>query len=178
MSLDHFNFPATFRQLYKKAYQLYQNGERDRGAYFDAEETAWLAANGITVQHMFDYAEDDVVGGEPGFGNALTIEAVRRDYFLNVQQGIASDVVADWENWPAKTDEIDGIVWLPRILPKARAKLRGELPDSAMYSCGGDRGFFHTNNIMPAEFLAVVWRHMDDDAAIIAWVKKRSSISS
>jgi SH3-like domain-containing protein len=123
---------------------------------------------------MFDYAEDDVVGSEPGFGNALTIETVRRDYFINVQNGVPSEVTVDSADWPAKTDEIDGIVWLPRILPKARAKLRGELPDSAMYSCGGDRRFFHTHNILPAEFLALVWRHLDDDDGIITWVKQRS----
>jgi hypothetical protein len=68
---------------------------------------------------------------------------------------------------------VDGIVWLPRILPKTRAKLRGELPASMMYGCGGDRRFFKENDILPAEFLALVWRAADDDGAIIAWVKAR-----
>ena len=43
-----------------------------------------------------------------------------------------------------------------------------------MYSCGGDRNFFLTNNIMPAEFLTLVWRHLDNDDAIVAWVKART----
>ena len=34
---------------------------------------------------------------------------------------------------------IDGIAWLPRILVKARLKLRGEMPADLMYGCGGDR---------------------------------------
>lgn len=177
MSSVHFDFPARFRTLYKKGYQLYQDGQRGAETFFDAEETAWLAANGINAQHMYDYAEDDVVDGQPGFGNALTIEAVRRDYFLSVQNGEASTVVADPADWPSKAEELDGISWLPRLLPKARAKLRGELPPSMMYSCGGDRRFFHQHNIMPAEFLNLIWRHIDDDAAILAWVKARSAQS-
>ena len=177
MAMVHFDFPGTFRQLYKKGYQLYQDGQRGAETFFDAEETAWLAANGITPQHMYDYAEDDVVDGAPGFGNALTIEAVRRDYFLSVQHGVPSTSVLDPDTLPAKSDEVEGISWLPRIIPKTRAKLRGEMPESMMYSCGGDRRFFQTNNIMPAEFLNIVWRHFDDDAAIIAWVKARSTQS-
>ncbi len=174
MALVHFDFPATFRTLYKKGYQLYQDGQRGADTFFDEAETAWLKANGITPQHMYDYAEDDVDEGRPGFGNALTTEAIRRDYFLSVQNGVPSEVIADSDTWPGKAEEIEGIGWLPRILPKTRAKLRGELPADMMYSCGGDRAFFDRNNIMPAEFLALVWRHFDDDAAIIAWVKSRS----
>ncbi len=112
--------------------------------------------------------------GEPGYDQALAIELVRRDYFLNVQRGVASSVVADPDGWPGKGEAVEGIEWLPRILPKARAKLRGELPASMMYGCGGDRRFFKTHDILPAEFLALVWRHEGDDAAIIAWVVARS----
>ncbi|GAB5561480.1 MAG: hypothetical protein SynsKO_31270 [Synoicihabitans sp.] len=177
MDLVHFDFPTAFRKLYKKGYQLFQEGKRGADSLFDAEETAWLAANGITPQYMYDYVEDDVDEGQPGFGNALTIETVRRDYFLNVQNGVASQHVADAGSWPSKAEEIAGIRWLPRILPKARAKLRGELPASMMYCCGGDRAFFHRHNIMPAEFLALIWRHGDNDQAVVDWVKARSPAS-
>ena len=74
---------------------------------------------------------------------------------------------------PAKTDAVKGIEWLPRLIPKTKAKLRGELPASLMYSCGGDRNFFRTHDIHPAEFMSVVWRHLDNDAAIVDWVLKR-----
>ena len=76
---------------------------------------------------------------------------------------------------PDKTAELRGVVWLPRIIPKARAKLRGELPPSLMYSCGGDRKFLKENDIFPAEFLSLVWRHEKDDAAIAEWVVRRRS---
>lgn len=171
--MSHYEFPSRFRVLYAQALDLYQTGRRGTEGYFDGEQTAWLAANGLTAQHLYDYAEDDVGAGAPGFEHALAIEVVRRDYFINVQGGRASSVVADPATWPDKTAAVDGIVWLPRILPKARAKLRGELPVSMMYGCGGDRRFFKENDILPAEFLALVWRAGADDAAIISWVKAR-----
>jgi hypothetical protein len=42
-----------------------------------------------------------------------------------------------------------------------------------MYCCGGDRKFFKEHNILPAEFLALVWRHGTDDAALVDWVLRR-----
>jgi hypothetical protein len=83
--------------------------------------------------------------------------------------------VLDEASLPAKTDAVRGIAWLPRLLPKARAKLRGELPPSLMYGCGGDRRFFREHNILPAEFLALTWRHESDPAAIVDWVIRRKS---
>lgn len=172
--MTHYDFGDRFRELYDKAVQLYGAGGRDAAAYFSTEETRFLAANGITPQHLYDYAEDHLNGGEPGFERALAIEMVRRDYFLNAQQGRVSTRVLDEGSMPAKTDAVQGITWLPRIIPKTRAKLRGELPPSLMYSCGGDRRFFKEHDIHPAEFLSLVWRHENDDAAVINWVVTRS----
>ncbi|MES1166450.1 MAG: DUF5069 domain-containing protein, partial [Pseudomonadota bacterium] len=59
--------------------------------------------------------------------------------------------------------------------PKTKAKLRGELPASLMYCCGGDRKFFKTHDIQPAEFLSLVWRNLGNDAAIVDWVTRRSA---
>ena len=174
MSPSHFDFPQQFRAIYDHALKAYQAGKATAAELFDPDQKAWLDANGIGAQAMFDYAEDDLAGGLPGFGHALAIVTIRRDYFLNAQNGVASTVVADADAWPSKAEAIDGITWLPRILPKVRAKLRSELPASMMYCCGGDRNFFRTHDILPAEFLHLAWRHFDDDAAIIAWVKQRS----
>ena len=173
--MKHFDFPAKFRALYDQAVARYGAGQRGAETFFNAGEKAFLAANGIMPQHMYDYAEDHHgYGGEPGFDHALGIELVRRDYFLNAQGGRTSAAVLDPATMPAKTDTARGIVWLPRILPKARAKLRGEMPPTMMYCCGGDRSFFKDQNILPAEFLAVVWRHEKDDTAIIDWVVRRA----
>jgi hypothetical protein len=171
--MKHYEFHKTFRSLYDKAVGLYSKGQRGADTYFTSDELAFLTANGITAQHLYDYAEDHNNYGEPGYDIALSIELVRRDYFLNVQQGKPSGVVIDETKLPAKTEALNGIEWLPRILPKARAKLRGELPASLMYCCGGDRKFLKAHDIHPFEFLSVVWREKND-SAIADWVVRRS----
>lgn len=173
--MKHYDFADKFRALYDKAVKTYAAGQSDQAIYFTADEQAYLAANGISVQTMYDYAEDHQGYGEPGYDRALAIETVRRDYFINVQQGKPSTVVLDVAKMPAKTDAVKGIEWLPRLIPKTKAKLRGELPTSLMYSCGGDRNFFRTHDIHPAEFLSLIWRNGNNDAATIDWVVKRST---
>lgn len=176
--MKHYDFAQKFRALYDRAVARFAGGQRGAATFCAADELAFLAANGLTAQHLYDYAEDHVGYGEPGPDNALAIECVRRDYFLNVQRGRASTAVLQVDGMPAKTDAIRGIVWLPRLLPKARAKLRGELPASLMFDCGGDRGFFKQHDILPAEFLSLVWRLGDDDAGIVDWVARRSAAAS
>ena len=172
--MKHYDFPNRFADIYDKAVDLYADGKRGADNYFTADERVWLAANGITPQHLYDYAEDQNGYGEPGYDHALTIEFTRRCYFLKVQGGKPSGVVLDEDSLPSKTAQAGGIEWLPRLLPKAKAKLRGELPPSLMFCCGGDRRFFKQHDIMPAEFLTVVWKNDADDQAIIDWVVQRS----
>ena len=152
--MKHYDFTKDFRAIYDRAVALYGEGRRDAAVMFTVAETAWLAGNGLTPQHLYDYAEDQSGYGEPGYDIALSIELVRRDYFLNVQHGVVSPVTLDEAAMPAKTAEARGIAWLPRLIPKAKAKLRGELPRSLMYCCGGDRGFFKRLDLQPAEFLS------------------------
>jgi len=171
--MKNYEFPAHFRAIYDHAVQLFASGRRGADTFFKPDELAFLAANGITAQHLYDYAEDQNNYGDPGYDHALAIELVRRDYFLNGQHGKRSAAVLDEGKMPAKTDAVKGIEWLPRIIPKAKAKLRGELPSSLMYCCGGDRRFFQTHDILPAEFLSLVWRHENNDAAIVDWVVAR-----
>ncbi len=173
--MKHYEFTARFHALYNQAVTRYAAGHRGAETMFSADEVAFLRDNGITAQHMYDYAEDhNNYNGEPGCDIALSIELVRRDYFLNVQGGRASTTPLDETSLPAKTDSVRGIEWLPRIIPKTRAKLRGELPASLMYCCGGDRKFFKQHDILPSEFLTLVWRSDMNTAAIVDWVVKRS----
>lgn len=172
--MTHYNFTSNLRGLWDKACTRYSQGLREAGALFSPDEQALLAANGLTSQNLYDYAEDFTGGGEPTWDTALSIELVRRDYFLNVQAGRASPVGLDEATLPPKTAAVAGIEWLPRIVPKALAKLRGELPPSLMYCCGGDRRFFKTHDILPSEFLSLVWRHENAQASIIDWVVRRS----
>ncbi len=174
--MSHYEFPRRFRALYDRAVRLYADGRRGPETYFEGEDLAWIAANGLVPQNFYDYAEDHLgYAGEPGPEQALAIELVRRDYFLNAQRGQRSAVVLDDTKMPAKTDAVRGIAWLPRLVPKALAKLRGELPPSLMYCCGGDRRFFREHGILPAEFLTLVWRHEAALGPVVDWVAQRSA---
>lgn len=173
--MAHYDFTDQFRVLFDQSVTRYASGQRGAESFFTAGERAWLVSNGLTAQNLYDYAEDQVTYSEPGYDRALAIELIRRDYFLNRQLGRPSTLVLDEAKLPPKSDAVQGITWLPRIIPKTKAKLRGELPPSLMYCCGGDRRFFKEHDIHPAEFLSLVWRHENDDAAIVAWVVKRSA---
>ena len=172
--MNHYDFTSRFHTLYEQTVARFAAGQRGAETFFTAGEKVWLGDHGLSAQNLYDYAEDQVAGGEPGFGRALAIELVRRDYFLNIQQGRPSRTLLDEARLPAKTEAVEGFAWLPRLIPKARAKLRGELPPTLMYCCGGDRRFFKEHDIEPSEFLSLVWRHEHQDPAIIAWVKHRS----
>jgi hypothetical protein len=171
--MKHYDFPTHFRDLFDQAVAQYRRGQRGAATYFTPQERAWLSANGLSAQNLYDYAEDEVGGNEPGFAHALLIETARRKYFLIQQGGKPSGVVLDPDALPAKTDAVKGVEWLPRLIPKAKAKLKGELPDSLMYCCGGDRRFFKAHDILPVEFLALVWQNGDNDAATVDWVLAR-----
>jgi hypothetical protein len=124
----HYTFSATFRAVHERAAARVAKGGATAANLLDAADVAFLAANGITAQHLFDYVDDLANYGEPSFDHAHGIELVRRDYFLNAQDGRPSSITLDVAAMPAKSATVRGISWLPRLLPKARAKLRGELP--------------------------------------------------
>ena len=172
--MEHYHYQDRFKALYLKALDLYRKGNQKKSTYFDADELAFINANGWRVQDFFDYAEDAVHGDEPSYEIAQSIEQVRREYFIHVQNGEPSSHRVSAASLPAKRDSLEGIEWLPRIIPKAIGKLKGELPDEIMYCCGGDRNFLQTHDIHPAEFLRLVWAKADDPAAIAAFVKSRT----
>lgn len=171
---NQYTYQKTLRTIWEKAVNLYEGGNREPETYFEAEESAFLASIGHTPREVYDFAEDFVGGGEPDCDTFLMLAMLRRQYFLHEMQGKAGERIVDTGDLPPKTDSVKGIEWLPRIIPKARAKLRGEMSEDLMFCCGGDRKFFKTHNIHPAEFLAFVMAHFDDDEAIIDFVVSRS----
>ena len=172
--MQHYNYQDTFRALYDKAYLLYEQGNRNKESYFEPSELVLISQSGWRAQDFFDYAEDAVLDNAPSYEIAQAIEQVRREYYLHIQESSPSPNRISTADLPAKSDVIDGITWLPRILPKARGKLLGELPDEIMYCCGGDRNFLTTHDIHPAEFLRVIWANLNDDQGIVEFVKQRS----
>jgi hypothetical protein len=164
-----------FTRLFELSVPKYQAGHQKAAGLVDTAGGDFFASIGYTGQEFFDFVEDFAKGGEPTLETALAIAAVRRDYFLDEQKGVSSTRRIDMAALPAKDAEVAGIGWLPRIIPKAEAKLRGEMPDDLMYACGGDRKFFRANGIDPADLLREVWKARGDQDAIVRWVEKHRS---
>lgn len=169
---------STWEQRFSKLFQTsvdkYRDGHQKAEGMFDDKARKFLKSIGHTEQELFDFVEDFAKGGEPTLETALRIASVRRDYFLKEQNGIFSPHRIAMEDLPSKDAEIEGIGWLPRLIPKAEAKLRGEMPPDLMFGCGGDRKFFRTRNVAPDDFLRKVWDAHGNHAEVVAWVKSLS----
>jgi len=176
--MNAYNYQQRLRSIWEKAVAKYQDGERSAEDFFDVDESAFLASIGHTAQEVYDFAEDYVSGGEPDFETFALIADIRRSHFIQVMEGKSSGREVDTKDLPAKDLSVEGIEWLPRIIPKAKAKLRGEMSPDLMYGCGGDRKFFKTHDLHPAEFLRLVERHMDDDQRVIDWVVSHSKATA
>jgi hypothetical protein len=169
--MQEFDWTKQFRKIYERGTEAYRAGKRKPSDLFDAADTAGLASIGCSPQELFDFIDDLARRGEPDFETVLLITAARRDYFITIQHRKHSTKLVDMAKLPAKSDDVAGIPWLPRIIVKARAKLAGEMPAELMYCCGGDIMFLKEHKIHPADFLREVWGADGDDKRIIEYVK-------
>ncbi len=164
----------TFLALFDRCLAAYQSGDRDFEKYYTCEDSAFLAGIGCKPREFFDFIEDFGDAGEPSISTALLVAAVRRDYFHTAQKGIPSAAVLTGDDVPTFGDELEGMAYLPRLLAKGRAKLRGELDPDLMFGCGGDRNFLKTHGgIHLADFLRHLWASGADDQKITAWIKEQ-----
>jgi hypothetical protein len=168
------DWKQTFTKLFHASVEKYRGGHTKASGLVGPHGAEFLASIGHTEQEFFDFVDDFSRGGEPTLETALNIAAVRRDYFLEEQHGKPSSHLIDMDKLPSKDATVEGIGWLPRIIPKAEAKLRGEMPPDLMYGCGGDRKFFRINHVDPAEFLREVWAAKGDQDRVVAWVKAKA----
>ncbi len=167
--MKNYLWSETFLTLHRRCVALYESGQHDYRTYYSAEDLAFLASIGYQPREFFDFIED--YSAELPASTALLIAAQRRAYFLVVQHGVPSQNVILPADLPAKPAALAGIPWLPRLLAKAKAKLRGELHPDSMFGCGGDRAFFEKHEMAPADFLAAVWHAQGDDQAVLALVQ-------
>src|SRR5436190_15373417 len=123
------SWERQFRQVYDRSVAAWHAGKQSPSTMFSREDTAFLATIGCTPQELFDFVDDSLRYDDLDFETTLAVAAIRRDYFLNVMKSKPSGRTVSMDNLPAKTAEVDGIAWLPRLIVKARVKLRGEMPD-------------------------------------------------
>ena len=170
--VSQYRWHHELKQIFVLSLERYRSGELRPEQHFNETERTFLASVGLTAHELFDFVDDHVrYDGDPDWEMTLLVNAVRRDYFLTVQKGQWSTHLADMDALPAKDAKLDGIPWLPRIIKKAEAKLRGEMPPELMYGCGGDRNFFREHGLHAADFLRVVWAADGDEGKVIAFVR-------
>lgn len=175
--MNNFSWDQQFKELFDRCLARYRAGDENYGGYYSEEDEVFLSAIGYKPREFFDFVEDYADEGLPSLEAAILIAGVRRDYLDVVQRGVRSDHEIRSDDLPARDAELGGYEWLPRIIMKARGKLRGELDPDIMYSCGGDRAFLKRHDFHPAEFLRVVWASGDDDAKVLEWVQRRAKVS-
>ena len=167
------NWVDQFRALFDSKAEAYQNGIRTAKDMFSKDEENFLRSIGATPQEIFDFVEDWCDDGVPDPDTVLALTKIRRDYFFQEQNGEFSGRIINESQFPARRASLAGLEWFPRIIEKARAKLRGELPPDLMYSCGGDRRFLNRVNIGPVEFLETVREAGDNIDHIVKVVTDR-----
>ena len=157
--------------IFGGAVEQYLAGHRGTEALFTPQQGTFLASLGSTPQELYDFVEDWCELGEPSFRRVLRITEVRAEYFFLEQYLERSLDVRSPESLPSGDATLGGFIWLPRIIAKARAKLRGELPADMMFGCQNDRAFLKKVGIDPAQFLRVVWGSGLNDEEILEYVK-------
>lgn len=165
--MKHYYFHQELKQLYVRSLELYQKGSRDVNDFFTDSQLQTISELGAKPMEFYDFAEDFIRYGEPDWEIVYAIQTIRYHYFTLEQKEEWSLQELDPEKLPAKPAELGGIPWLPRIIEKAKGKLKGELPSSVMYCCGGDRKFLKSQDIHPADFLQTVWLYKGDPQKIL-----------
>lgn len=167
------DWKKEFRKLWDRAVAAWDAGRTSPKTMFNNDDAKFLESIGCTRQELFDFVDDHrEYDGSPDFESSLGVAAIRREYFLKVMHGKSTGRKVPMSTLPAKSAEVDGIPWLPRLLAKARIKLRGEMPDELMYGCAGDRPFLAGMKMTLPQFLQLVWDCGDDDRRIVDTVKR------
>ena len=166
---------ASFLALFERCAVVYDGGNKNFESYYSSDDLEFLNSIGYQPREFFDFVEDFCEEGNPSPSTALLVAAARRDYFLVVQKGqTSSGPRLTRDDIPSFGATLADIPYLPRILAKARAKLRGELDPDLMYGCGGDRNFLRKNGeLHPADFLRQVWASGDDEQKLVAWIQSQ-----
>ena len=158
---------TQFRALYDSAIEKFDNGMTDVQEMFSTEEKDFLMSIGCRPQELFDFVEDWCEVGEPSIETVIAITGVRREYFLQEQKSVWSKNLVSMNSLPSMGASLGGYAWLPRIIDKATAKLKGEMPAELMYGCGGDRPFLRKIGIEAGEFLRLVWESVGDHQKVL-----------
>jgi len=127
------NWRDEFQTVFDAGVERRRGGCDDPESMFTGDQVAFLESIGCSAQEMFDFCDDYVGWGDVIYEHVVELQAVRREHFLNTLNSQPAARRMEMDDFPAKTDEVEDIAWLPRLILKARAKLAGQLPADLMY---------------------------------------------
>ena len=149
-------------RIHQEARAAYEAGCRSPDGIANTASLDFLKSIGVSAQFLFDCVDDLSRYGEPDLKTFIALCDIRAGYFHDVMKGAPAPRTVNECELPPKTDEFDGIAWLPRIIRKAQCFLSGCLCPEIMYGCGGDRAFLAKYKVSLPDFLAEV-RDTDGD---------------
>lgn len=170
------DWKSEFRNVWERGVAAWRAGRKSPQKMFSAEDVAFLATIGCTAQELFDFVDDHLRYGDFDYDMVQDTTEIRYRYFTEVMHGQPTGKVVPMSTLPAKKAAVDGIPWLPRLIVKARIKLRGEMEPDLMYGCAGDRPFLREHRMTLPQFLQLVWDKGDDDRAIVDTLKAAAGI--
>jgi hypothetical protein len=127
------NWRQQFHELFFTGVKRYEAGRQSPETMFVPEDITFLESLGCSALEMFDFCDDYVRWGDVIYEHVEELQAVRLEHFQNTLNRQPAEHRMAMDEFPAKTDEVEGIPWLPRLITKARAKLAGNLPADLMY---------------------------------------------
>ena len=127
------NWRQEFHELFFTGVKRYEAGRQSPETMFESEDITFLESIGCSALEMFDFCDDYVQWGDVIYEHVEELQAVRLDHFQNTLNEKTAECPMSIDEFPAKSAELEGIAWLPRLITKARAKLAGRLPTDLMY---------------------------------------------
>jgi hypothetical protein len=158
--------------FHSEALANYHSGCRTATGILSPSSLNALAGYGISPFFVFDYVDDGVRYGEPDLETFLKVAIIRVKYFRDVLHSNPAPVEVPERALPLKSDEFQGVSWLPRIIEKARCLLAGSLCSDIMYGCSGDRAFLAKFHATLPGFLEVVRDSSGDPEPALRYLKK------
>ena len=129
----HENWRQQFHELFFTGVKRYEAGRHGPESMFETEDTIFLESIGCSALEMFDFCDDYVRWGDVIYEHVEELQAVRLEHYQTTLNRQPAERQMSMDEFPAKSDEAEGIAWLPRLITKARAKLAGSLPADLMY---------------------------------------------
>jgi len=158
-------------KIHAEALVAYNGGCHSPEQIANAAAMEFLKSIGVSAQFLFDCVDDFSRYGEPDLQTFVALCAIRAGYFREVMKGAPAPRTVEECELPPKTQEFDGIAWLPRIIRKGQCFLSGCLCPDIMYGCAGDRAFLAKHLVSLPEFLGKVRDTEGDPASMAAFLR-------